>query len=126
MDLRISIETSFLMILDCITIQQLGLPERHITTGKISPYGDALVFVKTIDLLQMGIHLSRNPMSAGVMDVDHPLFGQVTPVWVRIVEKCEDGSFLGFQTDLRSRPFGVKACADQMVKFYGRKTLVAA
>ena len=114
------------MILDCLTIQELGLPARNIQAGRISPYGDALVFVKTADLGQMGIHLSKNPMSAGVLDVDHPLFGQVTPVWVRIVEKCEDGSFLGFQTDLRSRPFGVKAYADQMVKFYPRKTLVAA
>ncbi len=114
------------MIVNCVSMPEIGLPENFRNFSRVSPFGDALVFVEVSALQSNGIHLPRNANAHNVMDPSHPRFHEVVPVWVRIVEKCEDGSFLGFQTDLRSRPFGVKVSPNQMLKFYSRKTLVAA
>lgn len=111
------------MILDCLFLQELNLPQWKV---KVAPYGEALVFVKTAELQQMGIVLTRNPLALAMIDAAHPLYAAVTPVWVRIVEKCEDGTYLGFQTDLRSRPFGIRVREGQFARFFPRKTLVAA
>ena len=114
------------MILNCVSMPEIGLSERFRTASSVCPFGEALVFVKISDLQSLGIHLPKNAKAHNLMTPSHPRFHEVVPVWVRIVEKCEDGSFLGFQTDLRSRPFGVKVSPSQMLKFYSRRTLVAA
>lgn len=114
------------MIAECLPLALLGLPAKSSLASRVGPYGEALVIIGNSKLQELGLILPKNPQYLAPLDPSHPAYSQVTPVWVRIVEKCEDGTFLGFQTDLRSKPFGVKVGPEQMARFYPRKTLVAA